>query len=68
MARPPNIIRPSPINTSIPEDLRAWLVLHLWSETEQRVPLGAYQRLIEKLLREYKDRVESQRNVDATVT
>jgi len=58
MPRPPNIQRPVHLKTSFPEDLRTWLDLHLWSETEQRVPRGAYQRLIVQLIREYKDRIE----------
>ena len=58
MPRPPNIIRPTSLKTSIPEDLRGWLEVHLWSDTEQRVPHGAYQQLIVRLLREYKTRVE----------
>jgi hypothetical protein len=60
--RPPNIIRPVHLKTSLPEDLRAWLDLHLWSDTEMRVPHGAYQRLIVQLLREYMERVEGSRN------
>jgi len=56
--RPPNIIRPIPLQTSLPEDLRARLDLHLWSNSEMRVPLGAYQKLIVQLLSEYLDRVE----------
>ena len=62
MTRPPNIIRPSHLKTSLPEDLRAWLDLHLWSDTELRVPHGAYQKLIVRLLLEYRKRIE-----DATV-
>lgn len=58
MPRPPNIVRPIKLKTSLPEDLRTWLDLHLWSDTEGRVPHGAYQRLIERLLREYKEKVE----------
>lgn len=58
MTRPPNIIPPSRLNTALPEDLRARLDIHLWSETEMRVPHGAYQRLIIQLLREYLDKVE----------
>lgn len=58
MPRPPNIIRPVHLKTSFPEDLRAWLDIHLWSEVECRVPHGAYQRLIVRLLRKYKEEVE----------
>lgn len=58
MPRPPNIIRPTRLEVSIPEDLRARLELHLWSDTEKRVPHGAYQRLINQLLREHLDKVQ----------
>lgn len=59
MPRPANIIRPSHLKTSLPEDLRARLDLHLWSASEGRVPMGAYQQLIVMLLTQYLDRVEA---------
>jgi hypothetical protein len=62
MPRPPDIIRPTQLRTSIPMDLRAWLDLHLWSDSELRVPHGAYQKLIVRLIREYKDSVEGKPN------
>jgi len=46
-------VRPTSLHISLPEDLRARMDLHLWSGLEQRVPKGAYQRLIVSLLREY---------------
>lgn len=61
MPRPRNIIRPVKLKTSLPEDLRTWIDLHLWSPSEARVPHGAYQRLIVQLLREYKARTEANR-------
>ena len=51
--RPANIIRPSKLTTTLPEDLRAKLDLHLWSELEQRVPVGAYQRFLVERIVEY---------------
>lgn len=60
MPRSPNIMRPSKLNTSLPQDLRAWLDLHLWSDTESRVPYGAYQKLIIQLLYEHKAKIEKQ--------
>jgi hypothetical protein len=33
--------------------------MHLFSDTEKRVPVGAYQRLIVALLTDYRRRVES---------
>jgi len=58
MPKPPNIIRPVTLGVSLPEDLRAWLDLHLWSEFEGRVPHGAYSKLIQRLLLEYKAGIE----------
>ena len=49
------ITRPTSLHITLPEDLRARLDLHLWSDLEQRVPMGAYQRLIVGLLKEYFD-------------
>jgi len=60
--KPPNIIRPTYLKTAIPEDMRVWLDIHLWSASEQRVPHGAYARLIQQLLREYRAKVESNRD------
>ena len=59
MPRPPNIIPPSKLHTSLPTDLRGWLEVHLWSDAEMCVPRGAYQNLIVRLLREYMSRVEA---------
>lgn len=59
MPRPPDIIRPIRIDTTLPEDLWAWLRLHLWSEAEDRVPQGALKKLIVQLLREYRAKVEA---------
>jgi hypothetical protein len=51
MARRPLIIRPVKINLCLPEDLHARLMLHLYSESEQRVPQGAIQRFfVDRLL------------------
>lgn len=66
MPRPKNIMRPVHLKTSLPEDLRTRLDLHLWSEVECRVPMGAYQRLIVQLLREYLDRTEGRSHVTDT--
>ena len=60
MARPPNIIRPTQLELKLPEDLRGWLDVHLWSDSQQRVPQGAYKNLFVKLLLEYKEKVERQ--------
>jgi hypothetical protein len=49
----PLIIRPTRLETSIPEDLRAKLDLHLMSPLEGRVPKGAYQAFILELMRDF---------------
>lgn len=51
--RRPNILRPTKLNLAIPEDIRAKLDLHLWSEVEGRIPKGAYSKLIIQLLTDY---------------
>lgn len=56
MARPPLILRPVKLNTTIPEDLYAKLVMHLYSESEQRVPKGAFQKFICDRIIEYFNR------------
>ena len=46
MSRRPDVIRPIKLTTTIPEDIRAKLDLHLYSELEGRVPKGAYQQFL----------------------
>lgn len=46
MSRPPSILRPIRLNTTIPEDLYGKLVTHLYSPSEGRVPSGAFQKFI----------------------
>lgn len=53
MPRPRNLIPASPLEVSLPEDIRARLDLHLWSDLEQRVPHGAYKEFITERLREF---------------
>lgn len=51
--RRPSIIRPVPLTTAFPEDIRAKLDLYLWSESEQRVPKGAYQKFLVERIRAF---------------
>lgn len=51
--RPPNVMRPIQLTTNIPEDLRAKLDLHLFSQVEGRVPHGAYSRFLAERIREF---------------
>lgn len=53
MARPKQIIRSVPCNISLPEDLKARIDLHLFSEVEGRVPFGAYREFFSMLIREH---------------
>lgn len=53
MARPPSIIRSVKLTTMLPEDIWSRLTLHLYSELEGRVPVGAYQRFLVERIREY---------------
>lgn len=59
MAGRPSIIRSIYLNVAIPEDLSAKLKLRLFSETEGRVPHGAYKRLMIELLRQYLENTPS---------
>lgn len=52
MARPRKAIRSVEKNISLPEDLVAKVDLELWSELEGKVPFGAWQRYVERLIRE----------------
>lgn len=49
----PKIIRPSKLTLHLPEDVRAKLDLHLYSEVEGRIPFGAYQRFLSERINEY---------------
>ena len=53
MSRRPNVIRPSLLHVSLPEDIRAKIDLLLWSELEGRVPKGAYQRFFVERIQEF---------------
>lgn len=53
MSRPPNIIRPRALTLKLPEDVRGRLDLYLFSEVEQRIPVGAYQSFFLSRIREF---------------
>lgn len=55
MPKPRNIIPPTKLTFSLPQDLRARLDLYLFSEVENRVPHGAYQDFLGELIREALD-------------
>lgn len=50
MPKPRRTIRPTQLNVSIPETLRAEVDLRLYSEVERRVPHGAYSAYICRLI------------------
>lgn len=49
----PKIIRPTKLTMALPEDVRAKLDLHLFSQVEGRVPMGAYQRFFIERIKEF---------------
>ena len=51
--RQPDIIRPVKLTTTLPEDIRAQLDIHLFSDLEGRVPKGAYQQFFIERIREF---------------
>lgn len=53
MPRPRSLIARRPLKTHIDESLLARLDLLLFSESEQRVPVGAYRDFFEARLREF---------------
>jgi hypothetical protein len=55
MARPKKTIRTIYKNIGIPEDLAAKMELELYSEVEGKIPFGAQQEFLTKLLRAYFD-------------
>lgn len=59
MSRPPLILRPVRLHTTLPEDLHAKLTLHLYSPSEQRVPKGALQKFLIDLIVDYFQRTKS---------
>lgn len=50
MPKPRRTIRPTQLNVSIPENLRAKIDLLLFSPVENRVPHGAYSAYICRLI------------------
>jgi len=55
MPRQPDIFRPIKLTTTLPEDIRAKLDIHLYSDLEGRVPKGAYQQFFIDRIRDFFD-------------
>lgn len=53
MARRPNIVRSQSLHITLPEDIYARLQLHLYSDLQRRVPVGAYQKFITERVQEF---------------
>lgn len=53
MGRKPNIIPSHQVCVRLPEDVYLKLMLHLHSEVEGRVPVGALQRFFMERITEY---------------
>jgi hypothetical protein len=53
LGRPPKLLRPVKLNTTLPEDVRAQLEVFLWSPLEGRVPYGAYNTFLLERIREF---------------
>lgn len=51
--RRPNIMRPVHVHTTLPEDIKARMDLYLWSDVEQRIPKGAFQRFLMERIAEF---------------
>jgi hypothetical protein len=56
--RPPSIRRARPLNVHLDEELLTRVDILLFSELEQRVPKGAYQRLLNTLITKWLDHRE----------
>lgn len=52
-------------NISLPEDIVVRMELELYSDVEERVPVGAQARLIEQLLREHFGKLDYKRKLQA---
>lgn len=64
----PSLIRTVPLTITLPEDIHGKLSLYLYSESEQRIPKGAYQRLFVQLLNEFFNKPEVLNNDSRTDT
>lgn len=53
MARKPNVIPSSVINITLPFPERSQLDFYLYSELEERIPIGAYKEFFSARIREF---------------
>jgi hypothetical protein len=63
MPKPKRVIRPVEKKISIPEDIVLRIDLELYSGLEQRVPHGAWSKLVTSLLAAHIVRLDSNREV-----
>lgn len=65
MPRPRKAIRPIEKNISLPQDVVARVDLELYSEIDGKVPFGAWQKFIERLIRAELARLDAAREGNA---
>lgn len=53
MPRPKNVVQTKPLTLALPVPLLTKVMLTLYSDLEQRVPTGAYQRFFSERIQEY---------------
>lgn len=53
MGQPKKVIPTSPLTVRLPEPILHRMTLHLWSESEARVPHGEHQRFLVSLLNSF---------------
>lgn len=59
MARPLHILRPVKVHIAVPEDLKAKIDLHLWSNVEGKIPHGVMSGFFVDLARKFFNRGET---------
>jgi len=62
MSRPRNTTRSVDVHIMLPEDLVAQVSLLLYSDLQQRIPLGAQAKFYERAARELLERINQEKN------
>lgn len=57
--KPPNTIPPTRLEVYIPSDIRARMDIHLYSSLEGRIPHGAYKKFLCELIRDFFEKLDS---------
>jgi hypothetical protein len=53
MSGKPKLMRPIKLSTTLPEDIHARLMLHLFSPSEGKIPKGAIQQFLVERISEF---------------